>query len=158
MVWNLWRNQTSTIELKCKENNSNGQFFSRSGPIWKEWKKKNLYTLLQNFWSCAIISQDGLLPTASQCKSPLAPRRRRRRAAVLQGHTGQTEGKNIWLQLNGRYNYDMHIPSLEFTNCNCSWHLNGSYELMSSSSRGCWESFLQNGVKFNMNSQFLLYT
>ena len=72
-ICNLWRNQTCRIQLKCKENNSNGQFFSRSGPIWKEWKKKNLYTLLQNFWSCAIISQDGLLPTASQCKSPLAP-------------------------------------------------------------------------------------
>lgn len=130
--------------------------FQGLGQYEKSERKKNLYTLLQNFWSCAIISQDGLLPTASQCKSPLAPRRQ---AAVLQGHTGQTEGKNIWLQLNGRYNYDMHIPSLEFTNCNCSWHLNGSYELMSSSSqsRGCWESLLQNGVKFNMKSQFLLY-
>ena len=158
MVCNLWRNQTSTIELKCKENNSNGQFFSRSGPIWKEWKKKkSLYTIAK----LLIVCNNKPRRTSANGKSvqkPTSAMQARRRAAILQGHTGQTEGKNIWLQLNGRYNYDMHIPSLEFTNCNCSWHLNGSYELMSSSSRGCWESFLQNGVKFNMNSQFLVYT
>ena len=47
--------------------------FQGLGQYEKSERKKNLYTLLQNFWSCAIISQDGLLPTASQCKSPLAP-------------------------------------------------------------------------------------